>query len=285
MRKSPASTCQKEGLSCGLFLLLFSPIMWDEEARKLCERIGFESEVGQWIAQRAGRKLEQLIGVEPEFYREIRVDGIAFGVKSEDANELLPDLRDWLQPRGYFAFWSTRREPNGLRAGEEIAVLRTDDPLEAVRIKGSDGANYDLFNEDVIAQLQNWRAEFDVQIIGAGHDFVNVKFERLPDDLCAFAEHIYDFCPDVIEQGFDLIDEDDDTELFERARALNCTPSSAWQVQRNQQNFDLESVATPEIQQLIQLAQESENPEDDALGLSLLAAELQRSGELFLWWD
>ena len=259
--------------------------MWDEDTRQLCERIGFESEVGQWIAERTGRKLKQLVGVEPEFYHEILVDGISFAVGSGETDKLLPALRDWLQPRGYFAFWSVRRAANGMHAGEEIAILRTDNPLEAVRIKGSDGANYDVFNDDVIEQLQQWCAEFDLQIFGAGHDFVSVKFARLPDDLCAFAEQITNFCPDVIEQGFGLMDEDDDAELFERARALNCTPSPELQAEKAQQLVDLKAEAPPELQALFDVAEEMKRPEDDALGLSLLAAELQRSGELFLWWD
>ena len=259
--------------------------MWNEDARQLCERIGFESEIGQWIAERAGRELEQLVGVEPEFYNEIAVDGVSFAVESEELGELLLALREGLQPRGYCAFWSVRREANGLHAGEEIAVLRTDDPLEAVRIKGSDGANYDVFNEDVVAQLHEWRDEFDLQILGAGHDFVSVQFARLPDNLCAFAEQIYNFCPDVIEQGFAAMEEEDDAELFARARALNCVPSPELQAEKTQQLADLKVSAPPELQALLEVAEEMKRPEDDALGLSLLAAELQRSGELFLWWD
>ena len=259
--------------------------MWNEEARELCERIGFEPEVVQWIAENAGRKLEALRGVEPEFYDEIIVDGISFSVESEEIGELLPMLRAWLQPRGYCAFWSMRREANGMHAGEEIAVLRTKNPLDAVRIKGSDGANYDVFNEDVLAQLQRWRAEFDVQILGAGHDFVSVKFERLPDDLCAFAEQIYDFCPDIIEQGFASMHEDDDAELFERARALNCVPSVELLAEKAQQRAYFEANAPPELKALLDAVQEVEQSEDGDMGLSLLAAELARSGELFLWWD
>ncbi len=39
------------------------------------------------------------------------------------------------------------------------------------------------------------------QIVGADNDWVEIEFKTLPKNLAVFAEEIYDFCPDAVDQG------------------------------------------------------------------------------------
>ena len=81
------------------------------------------------------------------------------------------------------------------------------------------------------------------------------------------------------------MDENDDAELFARARAVNCVPSAELLAEKAQQRAFFETNAPPELKALFDGVQEVEQSENGDMGLSLLAAELARSGELFLWWD
>jgi hypothetical protein len=45
-------------------------------------------------------------------------------------------------------------------------------------------------------ELLGWR------LTGLGYDTVDLEFAALPSDLGAFAKELYEFCPDLIDQGF-----------------------------------------------------------------------------------
>ena len=67
-----------------------------------------------------------------------------------------------------------------------------------------DGLNYDIDSQAIVAQLEEWDAKFGVEIVEIRpRSAVTVRFERLPDDVNAFAEEVAEFCPDIIFQGFD----------------------------------------------------------------------------------
>jgi hypothetical protein len=44
--------------------------------------------------------------------------------------------------------------------------------------------------------------DLDWELTGIGYDTVDLRFARLPDDLDAWCETLYAFCPDLIDQGF-----------------------------------------------------------------------------------
>lgn len=78
------------------------------------------------------------------------------------------------------------------------------DPIRAV---GIHGLNYDLSTEAIITRLEEWDRRFGVSIESIEADACTIRFERLPDDLLAFADdEIGMFCPDVIFQGFDSVE-------------------------------------------------------------------------------
>jgi hypothetical protein len=37
-----------------------------------------------------------------------------------------------------------------------------------------------------------------VQLIGAGHDWVELRLQRLPERMRRFVVEVYEFCPDVV---------------------------------------------------------------------------------------
>jgi Domain of unknown function (DUF4253) len=37
--------------------------------------------------------------------------------------------------------------------------------------------------------------------VGAGQDWIEAEFASYPEDWLAFANDVYEFCPDVVDQG------------------------------------------------------------------------------------
>ena len=66
----------------------------------------------------------------------------------------------------------------------------------------TNGDNYDQSNADVIARLKKWDGLYGLTIHGAEIDAVEFSLDKLPEDMKAFANEIYGFCPDTVEQGF-----------------------------------------------------------------------------------
>jgi Domain of unknown function (DUF4253) len=89
---------------------------------------------------------------------------------------------------------------------EEVAVLRGDDPFLPVRVMGTNGANFDVMNDDVVERLQAWDARYGLVLTGAGHDWLQADFVTPPADMTAFAHEVYEFCPDVVDQGTETVE-------------------------------------------------------------------------------
>jgi hypothetical protein len=99
-----------------------------------------------------------------------------------------------------------------------IGVLKGTDVCDFLRLQLTNGANFDLDTEGIIAKLAGWEKLCDLRIVGAGFDWLDLHFDTLPDDLQAFAEDVYDFCPDTLDQGYvgpDLSDGRDPSEMSE----------------------------------------------------------------------
>jgi hypothetical protein len=88
-------------------------------------------------------------------------------------------------------------------------------------------------------------------------DGLMVHFRTLPEDLDAFAREVYEFCPDVIDQGFGCY-----------AEMLEAMEESG-----------------EEGPESVRSLAEGLDPEDEEFGLELLKRSLGRDKVLHLWWD
>jgi hypothetical protein len=137
-----------------------------------------------------------------------------------------------------------------------------------VQLRRPDGANYGTSHEDVLARLEKWHSLYGIDIRGADHDRVEMNFAILPKNLVAFAEEVYSFCTDVTEPEGDEDDEERDPELFKRALELPAvSPEFAERyIAEMREYFD-------------------DYPENDLLGIKMLAADIEKQRGLYLWWD
>jgi hypothetical protein len=84
-----------------------------------------------------------------------------------------------------------------LRTATVFKLSNQKDSFELVRTTGTNGLNYDLTNEDIIAKLQYWDKKYGVIVTEARPDSVEIRFKDLPEDLSELYTEFFLFCPDI----------------------------------------------------------------------------------------
>ena len=241
-----------------------------EEA--LAKRLGFDSDVIAQVRATAGG--DTLAVIERDAYAEEHDEdvkdgeaaeagetpdaGLTVAVAREGSPEVLRRLREALVPRGYLPFRidESYAEENPT---DSIAVLKTGDKFAPVRFCRTNGINYDVDTDAVLAKLADWDRRLGVTVLGAEFDSLYVTFDRLPQDLAAFAEELYESCPDLLDQGLEVMVD----EAFE--------------------------YLSEEQQELVQARLDEDEGDEDGtahrVALRMLADEVARHRSVSFWWD
>ena len=86
------------------------------------------------------------------------------------------------------------------RANKKTArKTATADPFAILRKKETNGDNYDISTDDIIARLTKWQKLCSFQIASADYNLVKLKFDTLPKKLDAFLSDASDLCPDLVQ--------------------------------------------------------------------------------------
>lgn len=126
--------------------------------------------------------------------------------------------------------------------------------------KHTNGINCDIDTEDIVKKLMDWEQRYGIRFENVTHDGLLVHFDKLPSDadaLTSLSEEIYDFCPDVIDQGFGCMDD-----MLDMLEEQGLEADEATQALIAGVDF-----------------------EDENFGLELLARSLAADQQLNLWWD
>lgn len=151
---------------------------------------------------REGTAPERLMGRDEE-YEPVEAAGLSVEVRGDRSREVVARLRETLGPE-YHVFLS-RQGLFGDRL-DRVALLRGEERWLPVRVMGTNGANYDVWNDDVLRRLDEWDARFGLVLTGAGDDWLQADFRTPPPDMAAFAAEVYEFCPDVVDQGTETVE-------------------------------------------------------------------------------
>ncbi len=172
-------------------------IVLSPHAEEVACQIGFDKQVLIIVKEETHEHIQRLTGYDENGY-QIMANGISVDVPEDRSDLILKKLRTRLQPRHYMAFVVAMND--GLEQ-ETIGVIKGADQYDILRIMQTNGEEYEILNEDVMARLKDWEKTFSFEIVGADNDWVEIEFKTLPKDLSAFAEEVYDFCPDAVDQG------------------------------------------------------------------------------------
>ena len=137
-----------------------------------------------------------------------------------------------------------------------MAVTNTD-PFASIRKARTGAPNYEMDTDAIIARLTEWQRLCSFEITGAEGDTVEIKFDTLPADMDEFVQDLYDFCPDLVDQG------------------TGCVREMIEAMEENGKGIP------PATQQLI----EGVDFNDDDYGLEILKREVQAKRAVTLWWD
>ena len=105
-----------------------------------------------------------------------------------------------LKKNGWYLFRIDRSFGSG-DGLDTCGLLPTDDKYEVLTLVQTDGANYDLMPWDIINWLRNLEATQPFVITEAGFDYLAGKFTAPVKDPKALADKMYEFCPDIVDQG------------------------------------------------------------------------------------
>ena len=138
-----------------------------------------------------------------------------------------------------------------------MTTQAVNDPFAAVREAGTSAPNYDIDNDAIIERLTKWQALCTFTVEEADGDSIEIKFETLPADMDAFVRDLYDFCPDLVDQGTGCV--------HEMVEAME----------------EMGEEVTADMQKLIDGIDFS----DENYGLEILKRELEARKSVQLWWD
>lgn len=132
-----------------------------------------------------------------------------------------------------------------------------NDSLAAIREAGTAAPNFDLDNDAIVNHLAHWQSLCEFKVTAAAGDRANIEFITLPADMDAFVRDLYEFCPDLVDQGTGCI--------HEMVEAME----------------EMGEDIPPETARLI----EGIDLSDENYGFEILKREIINGKKLTLWWD
>ena len=137
-----------------------------------------------------------------DFGRERDPRALSVVVPGTDGVDLVHRLRPAV-PAGWVVFVGTDQwlGDEQHKDSVEVVVGPGSDQFDILRLARSDAINYGMGTEDLIRKLKSYDATVGLDILEANTDTVVSQLSRHPPDPIAFANDVYAFCPDIVDQG------------------------------------------------------------------------------------
>jgi hypothetical protein len=152
----------------------------------------------------AGAKATPLVGTDSVGDSRV-TEGFAVNVPSERAERLVDATQSRFLERGFYVFRAEQHFGIGDRA-DRVALFPRGDAYEVLKLMGTNGWNYGVGPDSVIAWLRTLESDHPFVLTGIGFDWVEGHFRSAVRDADALARRFYAFCPDVVEQGTGTVD-------------------------------------------------------------------------------
>jgi len=165
---------------------------------ELINKLDFNIELMTELKKETKNELIQLPAIDQETadILDEYYNGIHSNISEEKANIIVKKLKEKFRKNGYLIFVF-----NGENDSKSIGVIKGTNDLDILRYRRTDGINHDYENEDIVKKIWEWNDKFGLTVIGCGRDWLELEFKKLPADLDAFSEEVYEFCPDSVDQG------------------------------------------------------------------------------------
>jgi len=151
----------------------------------------------------AGAKATPLVGTD-SVGDSIVTEGFAVSVPSARAEGLVAAAQPRFLEKGFYLFRAEQHFGIGRRS-DRVALFPRGDRYEILRLMGTNGWNYNIGPDSVIAWLRALERDHPFFITGMGFDWVEGRFRTPIRDADALARRFYAFCPDIVDQGTETV--------------------------------------------------------------------------------
>ncbi|MEK7433270.1 MAG: DUF4253 domain-containing protein [Cyanobacteriota bacterium] len=83
----------------------------------------------------------------------------------------------------------------------DLAIIKANDQFDIIKLVKTEAGNYDYNTEQIIEKIISWEKYSRIQLTVVEHDRVEGYLLDKPKNVKNFANEIYEFAPDVVEQG------------------------------------------------------------------------------------
>ncbi len=172
-----------------------------ETEKSNCKDAKLEHEDALFLKKLTNRPIEKLV-FKREYTDHEKPDAICSLTTEENARKIVSDNLDKLRQEGKYIFIS-----DIAHNGYKVALTgATADPYKLIEFAETNGVNYDIEPADIIDKYKKWNSEFGITPIAIGFDFCECQIKNKNIDYKKLAEEVYEFCPDVVEQGTETVE-------------------------------------------------------------------------------
>ncbi|WP_308009403.1 DUF4253 domain-containing protein [uncultured Fusobacterium sp.] len=162
---------------------------------KILNEIGFDKELVIEVKSLIKSDFKQLPAIDQET-GDIKKDKYYNEIYFEKYNDNYIKIKEKLEKNNYRVFLFETNYPE-----KHVAIIKGRDKFDILKYRRTDGINYGLGTEDIIDKISEWDKKYEIDIIGCSRDWVLIKLNKLPQNLDEFSKEVYEFCPDIVDQG------------------------------------------------------------------------------------
>ncbi|WP_373077133.1 DUF4253 domain-containing protein [Fusobacterium varium] len=189
----------KKIVAFGIFLILLCGCIkknnLSSSEEKILNEIGFDKELVIEVKSLIKSDFKQLPAIDQET-GDIKKDKYYNGIYFEKYNDNYIKIKEKLEKNNYRVFLFETNYPE-----KHVAIIKGRDKFDILKYRRTDGINYGLGTEDIIDKISEWDKKYEIDIIGCSRDWVLIKLNKLPQNLDEFSKEVYEFCPDIVDQG------------------------------------------------------------------------------------
>lgn len=196
------------------------PAMLSREQR---EELGFPSDLITEVELGAGAKAEPFFATVVMKTENLKGEKgfeskklAGFSVHTNKADELIESFHARLRVKGYLIFKSHKGYGT---LPDIITVVKGNNSYDILKIQGTEGANYHLDTKAIIVWLKARQKEGAFVITGAGPDWLEARFIKLPKNMLSFAKKVSAFAPDILARDTRTVEKL--AERMEKTRGFN----------------------------------------------------------------
>jgi hypothetical protein len=155
--------------------------------------------------QQAIKDATRLLGAQPKPLESPGEDekingGVSFDVPQKKLEAILRQTHTNFLARGFYLFRYDQHF--GIQGTpDKVGLLPTTDKYAVMAAMDTNGDNYNIGTAGVIAWMKELEQEQPYVLTGIGFDYMEGFLTTPIKDAKALAERMYQFCPDIVDQG------------------------------------------------------------------------------------